>query len=68
MEEIKIFLVRVLYKSGHHEDFWVKNFKVGREFGSTTLEWEAYEGKAPIMIGVDDIAAIWQLDSKLIPS
>ena len=54
------FKVRVVYKSGYTHDFWAYSFRVqdGAKF-----TWEACDiGNQPVVIGVDEIAAVWQVD------
>ena len=53
-----IFTVRVVYKSGYTHDFDVYNFTIK----NGTYSWEAADdSNKPLLLGVDDIAAIWQL-------
>lgn len=58
MEKKDTFLVRIVYKSGYTHDFWVYSFEVldGR------YTWHAAEPcNKPIVLGADDIAAVWQI-------
>lgn len=58
MEKKDKFLVRIVYKSGYTHDFWVYSFDV--QGGRYT--WHAAElDNQPAVIGVDDIAAVWQI-------
>ena len=52
-----IFTIRIVYKSGYTHDFDVYDFKIGSKFS-----WETVDpNNKPILIGVDDIAAVWQV-------
>ena len=55
----KIFKIRILYKSGYTHDFECTHFEVTND-GKYT--WKAYDQhNRPVVLGVDDIAAVWQL-------
>lgn len=58
-----VFTIRIVYKNGYTHDFDVFNFsKEGRRFS-----YEAADPvKRPLDIGMDDIAAIWQIGHKSI--
>lgn len=52
------FLVRIVYKSGYTHDFWVYEFEV--QDGKYT--WHMVDlDNHPVVLGVDDIAAVWQI-------
>jgi hypothetical protein len=56
-----IFKIRIVYKSGYTHDFEVNNFEVNRG----TYTWDAVsEENNPLKLGVDDIAAIWQIGTR----
>ena len=66
------FFIRVNYKSGIQEEFWVKDFKTeSNQDGLSSVEWtlcfdekndpEGYKSPRPVTIGVDNIESIWQL-------
>lgn len=60
MENENKYLVRIVYKSGYTHDFWVYEFEIDR--GKFT--WAAVKGgSTPLLIGADDIAAVWLLES-----
>lgn len=60
MENKNKYLVRIVYKSGYTHDFWVYEFEVsGGSFRWTTVGGD----NTPILIGADDITAVWQLES-----
>lgn len=62
MENEYKYLVRIVYKSGYTHDFWVYEFEVSGD----NFKWTAVEGgSAPLLIGADDIAAVWVLESVL---
>lgn len=55
------FKIRILYKSGSSEEFWVKKFTVNQD-GS--MKWITYNTiKMPLSIATDitDIEAVWQV-------
>lgn len=52
------FLIRVLYKSGNHMDFWVHSFSIK----GSNYSWETVAGEAkPVLLGVDNVEAVYQL-------
>jgi hypothetical protein len=55
-------VIRIIYKSGAIQDFSCKSFTVNKTGmgGFKGLEWEGAIPN-PMMIGVDDIAAVYQL-------
>jgi hypothetical protein len=58
LKKTVIYKVRVVYKSGYTHDFECTHFKVtgGR------CEWGSYSDRnKPVQLGVDDIAAVWQI-------
>ena len=53
-----IFTIRIIYKSGYAHDFDVYDFK----FGGGNWEWTAVsDTNKPLRLGVDEIAAVWQV-------
>lgn len=53
-----VFRVRIVYKSGYIHDFECTDF----EISNNKVSWEnAGERNRPIKIGLDDIAAVWQI-------
>ena len=59
--KIKRSKVRVVYKSGYVQDFTCKNFKLTHSGGDLhSVTWEDAKPR-PMHIGIDDIAAIWEL-------
>lgn len=53
-----IFRVRIVYKSGYTHDFECTDFEIS---GNKVTWASADEGNRPIKIGLDDIAAVWQI-------
>lgn len=53
----KIYMVRVIYKSGKTQDFEVKSLTVTPD----KIEWESVNDCRPVKIGFDEIAAVWQV-------
>ena len=55
------FKVRIVYKSGYKHDFWVRDFNIrGGSYSWTSVE----DNNKPVQIGVDDIAAVWQIGTR----
>lgn len=53
-----VFRVRIVYKSGYTHDFECTDFTIS----GSKVSWEsADESNRPIKIGIDDIAAAWQI-------
>jgi hypothetical protein len=53
-----IFRVRIVYKNGYTHDFECTDF----EISNSQVTWKsANERNRPIKIGLDDIAAVWQV-------
>jgi hypothetical protein len=53
-----VYKVRVVYKSGYTHDFECTDF----EMVDNKIIWSsASESNRPLKIGVDDIAAVWQI-------
>ncbi len=52
-----VYTIRVIYKSGAQMDFDVTSFTIqgGR------YAWEWHSGPKPILLGVDDVVAVYQL-------
>lgn len=55
------FLLRIVYKNGYTHDFWVSAFSVD----NGTYQWVAVDPKnKPVVLGANDIAAVWQIDAR----
>jgi hypothetical protein len=57
--------IRILYKSGNSHEFWVYSYRIKRENGGSVHHaWEACDElrNSPIMLGVDEVEAVWQVD------
>lgn len=53
-----VFKVRIVYKSGYTHDFECTDFEVS----NSQVQWKSVsERNRPIKIGVDEIAAVWQV-------
>jgi len=53
------YKIRVVYKSGHTEDFWCNSFTIK----GVAYSWENSDPSCkPIQLGADEIAAVWQID------
>jgi len=58
---ITIYKIRVNYKSGIQEEFWVKEFSIKND----NWKWVSFDIiKSPIYMNVDEIESVWQLESK----
>lgn len=54
------YLLRINYKSGISEEFWVTEFAISN--GNWT--WKSMSGvHHPILMGVDAVESVWQLDA-----
>lgn len=52
------FKIKIVYKSGHVHEFWVRSFTVT----STGYKWDSVEhNNKPLEIGGPEIAAVWQV-------
>lgn len=61
MNLIPQFKIRIVYKSGYKHDFWTWSF-VRTE---TTMTWDSVDNtNKPLVIGIDDIASIWQVGTR----
>ena len=57
----KQFKIRVVYKSGYTHDFWVREFNIK----GTSYSWDSVsETNKPLLLGIDDVAAVWVLGSR----
>lgn len=57
----KEFLVRIIYKSGAMQEFWVKSF----ECDGLKYKWTSADPIIrPLLLGPEEIAAIWQIDAR----
>lgn len=58
MDNLPVFTIRLLYKSGYVHDFDVYEFSIKDD----NFSWKAvHKHNKPVKIGVDDIAAVWQI-------
>jgi hypothetical protein len=59
------FKVRIVYKSGHTQDFWCNSFTIsGNNGGPISYKWESVGDISPVLLGVDEIAAVWQIATR----
>lgn len=57
----EVYTVRLVYKSGYTHDFDVTSFKITGD----TCEWVSVSvDNNPLRLGLNDIAAIWQVGTK----
>lgn len=58
MDKIKVYTVRIVYKSGYTHDFDVTAFSIK----SGSYSWAEFDVcNQAIMLGTDEIAAVWQV-------
>jgi hypothetical protein len=56
-----VFTVRIIYKSGYTQDINLLDFT----WSDGQINWESINGQTrPIKIGVDEIAAVYQLSER----
>ena len=54
----KVFMIRIVYKNGYFHDFEATEFTI--KHGN--YSWVAYsDSNKPLMLGADDISAIYQV-------
>lgn len=53
--------VRVVYQSGHVEEFWVTKFEVTRNENSVTITFAPVEIRRPLELGLPRVESIWQI-------
>lgn len=58
-----VFTIRIVYKSGHAEDFEVEKFSI--KDGVFTWREHNPKGPKPLLLGADDVAAVWQLGHRI---
>lgn len=57
----QLYKVRIVYKTGYIHDFECTEFKATRD----GYQWDAASFQnRPILIGIDQIAAIWQVGTR----
>lgn len=54
-----VYKIRVVYKSGFFQDFEATDFTIGK--GTATWTSAKHKGIKPVLLGLDEIAAVWQL-------
>lgn len=55
------FKIRIVYKSGYTHDFWAWSFNI-KFGGDKEIQWHCVDdSNKPILIGVADIAAVYQV-------
>jgi len=53
---------KIVYKSGHVEYLFLKSFNGSiSDGGLSSVKWESLGSKTPICLGINDIAAVYQL-------
>jgi len=66
MKTITEYKLKIIYKSGAVHEEWFEEFEYQLDAeGKINVSWTPATGiKRPVVIGVDDIAAIWQVDAR----
>lgn len=61
LKRIPVFRIKIIYKSGATHEFWVKKFSMS----GGRYHWESAEdSNKPLLLGVDEIAAVYQTSVK----
>lgn len=60
-KRIPIFKVKIVYKSGYTHDFEVSNFEINNGKYSWT---PASDLNKPLILGADEIVAVWQIGAR----
>lgn len=62
---MKVYTIRILYKSGDAMQFECTSFEIETDFrNNKTFKWNSYGKVCPIMLGSDEITAVWQLSQR----
>jgi hypothetical protein len=63
-KKVDAFQIRIIYKNGVCQDFWVTEFSVTNNgMGNRSFQWKpAFSHLKPIFMGVDEIIAVWQVN------
>lgn len=61
---MQVYTVRIVYKSGYTIDFEVKDFEITKDY--INFKWEWYSGPKPVMLGANDIAAVYQISERTV--
>lgn len=62
---MKIFKIRINYKSGIQEEVWCKNFEYSsRPNGDRKASWEFYGEKGAIALCIENVESIWQIEER----
>lgn len=55
-----VYKLRVIYRSGATQDFETTKFTIS----NSQAEWESVGAVKPLKLGLDDVAAVWQLGQR----
>ena len=59
---MKVFKIKIIYKSGATHEFEVTDFNYEETSGIKKVNWDSYSMEnRPVVIGVNEIAAVWQV-------
>jgi predicted component of type VI protein secretion system len=53
------FLVRINYKSGHSEEFWVWKFEFKINGDNKEFKWVSAGGNKPTYMNVSEVESVW---------
>ena len=58
---MRVFTIRIIYKSGYAIDFDCTEFTItGHQY-----KWTTYgEGVRPVLLNIDEVAAVWQISHR----
>jgi hypothetical protein len=58
---VKEFLVKINYKNGQSESFWVTSFSIEVNGGNREVKWRRSRNAQPLFLNVEEIQSVWQL-------
>jgi hypothetical protein len=59
---VKVFKIKIIYKSGATHEFLAKKFEYEGFAVGGKVTWKTYSMEnQPLLFGLDDVAAIWQV-------
>lgn len=61
---VKVFTIRVLYKSGQTQDFDCTKFEYEINVASNKVSWEAFGKVKPLLFNIEEVSAIYKVKEK----
>jgi hypothetical protein len=58
---VKEFLVKINYKNGQSESFWVTTFSFEAKGGQREVKYRRSRDAQPLFLNVDEIQSVWQV-------